>query len=179
MNWELFVAILTCALLIVGLVLLYKRGYLSDKAIALLSSTVKELPADYGNSFVNALRWYCQLAVDAVDQLVRNGTIDKDNDIRKDWALDIVEKLAAIDNKKLTAEQIDAADTMIESILGQEHKQYTPVINAQHLGTLFATQGEDAEPKPEEPTEYYSDKVDPVEDGAAHTETDAQEAQED
>lgn len=175
MNAETIISVITCALLIVGLVLLYKKGYLNDKAVSKLAETVKELPKDYGNSFVNALRWYCQLAVDAVDQLVRNGTVEKDNDIRKDWALDIVEKFAILDGKELNGEQIDAADTMIESILGQEHKQYNPVINAQHIGTFFATKSEEAE----EAQSKADDAIDPGFYAKQEAEDAAEEAHED
>ena len=118
----LIVGLGLCAILIAGLALLYKHGYLPGEAIGKLTETVQALPHDFGNDLVNALRWYCQLAVDAVDQLVKNGTLDKQDDERKERALCIVEQLANVDGRKLGCEEIAVAGTLIESILGQENK---------------------------------------------------------
>ena len=142
----LIVGLALCAILIAGLALLYKHGYLPGEAIGKLTETVQALPHDFGNDLVNALRWYCQLAVDAVDQLVKNGTLDKQDDERKERALYIVEQLANVDGRQLGCEEIAAAGTLIESILGQENK-------ARLHGV--ATPIPDDEEAPEDLTETY------------------------
>lgn len=122
MNANLMIGVALCAAMIVTMVLLYKRGYLTGEAIGKLTETVEALPHDFGNDLVNALRWYCQLAVDAVDQLVKNGTLDKNDTERKERALYIVEQLANADGRKFGGDEIAITGTLIESILGQENK---------------------------------------------------------
>lgn len=142
----LIVGLALCAILIAGLALLYKHGYLPGEAIGKLTETVQALPHDFGNDLVNALRWYCQLAVDAVDQLVKNGTLDKKDDERKERALFIVEQLANVDGRQLGCDEIAVAGTLIESILGQENKE-----KPQGVATLIP----DDEEAPEDLTETY------------------------
>lgn len=146
MNTTLLIGVILCAVLIVTMVLLYKRGYLTGEAIGKLTETVEALPHDFGNDLVNALRWYCQLAVDAVDQLVKNGTLDKQDGERKERALYIVEQLANVDGRQLGCEEIAVAGTLIESILGQENKA-----RPHGVATLIP----DDEEAPEDLTETY------------------------
>ena len=116
------ISLLIAAAAIVLLLVLYKKGALSQDTITFIAKAIDALPK-YEDTFVSSLVYWCRLAVDAVDQMVRNGTIEEDDNKRKGTAMNLVMQYAAVDGKQLTGDQFKAADSIVESIIGREHKE--------------------------------------------------------
>lgn len=150
MNTETVIAVVSlavAAVAVVVLLLLYKRGFLSKDTISFISKAIDALPR-YEDTFVSSLVYWCRLAVDAVDQMVKNGTVKEDNNERKGTALGLVMQYAAVDGKELTGEQFKAADSIVESIIGREHKegkQPVPLIAVGALETIKEAEADPAE----------------------------------
>ncbi|MBQ9211058.1 MAG: hypothetical protein IJ153_05620 [Clostridia bacterium] len=141
-------ALIVAGVAIVILLLLYKRGFLSKDTISFISKAIDALPK-YEDTFLSSLVYWCRLAVDAVDQMVKNGTVKEDDNERKGTALSLVMQYAAVDGKQLTGDQFKAADSIVESIIGREHKegpQPVPLIAVQRVTeTATADQAEEPE----------------------------------
>lgn len=104
-NWLLMTG-LTVALTIAGMMIyMYKKGLLPEKTLtsmATLTDQLTEVLKDMGSSpIVATLSEYAAKAVRVVEQMVKNGQIEKDDGIRKTMALNIVEKLASADGDDL------------------------------------------------------------------------------
>lgn len=141
-------ALIVAGVAIVILLLLYKRGFLSKDTISFISKAIDALPK-YEDTFLSSLVYWCRLAVYAVDQMVKNGTVKEDDNERKGTALSLVMQYAAVDGKQLTGDQFKAADSIVESIIGREHKegpQPVPLIAVQRVTeTATADQAEEPE----------------------------------
>lgn len=121
------IALVISALVAAALVYLYKRGILSEPAITAVGSLIDGI--DFDNSFLATLAYYCGLAVKAVDQLVKSGQIPKDDEARKNKALDYVQNYAAVDGYELTDEDREAIGSLIEAKVYEQNaetKQHPP-----------------------------------------------------
>lgn len=105
-NWVGIVA-LVVALVVAGiLIYLFKKGKMQTgdiSAIAGVIDKVSDVLENFGqgDSVVGLLAEYAAKAVRVVEQLVKNGELEKDNELRKNEAKAIVEQLAVADGVDL------------------------------------------------------------------------------
>lgn len=120
-NWTL-VTCLSVALTVAGmLIYLYKQGLLPEKTLtsmAALTEKLTEVLKDMGtHTVVASLSEYAAKAVRVVEQMVKNGQIEKDNEVRKQKARCIVESLALVDGAdlRMVERNMDAVNDLIEA----------------------------------------------------------------
>lgn len=128
-NWVGLVA-LVMALIVAGiLIYLYRKGKMKTgdlTSIATMIDNVCDVLENFGqgDSIVSLFAEYAAKAVRVVEQLVKNGELEKDNELRKDSAKEIVERLAlsdgvgldvVYDNKEIIDYLIEAAVNEMQS----------------------------------------------------------------
>ena len=105
-NWIGIVA-LVVALAVAGiLIYLFKKGKMQTGDISAIAGVIDKVGDvlenfGQGDSVVGLLAEYAAKAVRVVEQLVKNGELEKDNELRKNEAKAIVEQLAAADGVDL------------------------------------------------------------------------------
>ena len=119
-NLQKIVVVISFIAIAVSIVILYRKDQITEENIQTLVDYLDTL--DDGDGLVPLLAGYAKKAVAAVEQLVKAGIIVKENDIRKNKAMQIVKKLAAADGIELTEEDKQAADYLIESEVFEMHK---------------------------------------------------------
>lgn len=81
---------------------------------------------DFAANRMLLLDMFVRKAVYAVEQMVRIGTMPKDNTARKNTALRLISDYGAANGRKLTAEELAAAATMIEAEVYWLHEDPPP-----------------------------------------------------
>ena len=115
MNETLLIVALVVALLVAGvIILLYKKRVIDEGAIAGMGQVLDGIPVEEGSPF-EMIRNYARVAVRTVEQLVKNGTISRDDKARKDAAMNIVEAAAKVDGLPYGAAEIEIADNCVEA----------------------------------------------------------------
>ena len=105
-NWVGIVA-LVVALVVAGiLIYLFKKGKMQTGDISAIAGVIDKVGDvlenfGQGDSVVGLLAEYAAKAVRVVEQLVKNGELEKDNELRKNEAKAIVEQLAVADGVDL------------------------------------------------------------------------------
>lgn len=121
-NWVGIVALLV-ALVVAGvLIYLWKKGKMQTgdiSAIAGVIDKVGDVLENFGkgDSVVATFAEYAAKAVRVVEQLVKNGELEKDNELRKNEAKEIVEQLAIADglDYNIVYENEGTIDNLIEA----------------------------------------------------------------
>lgn len=121
-NWVGIAALVT-ALVVAGvLIYLYKKGQMKSGDLTNIAGLIDKV-ADVlegvgkGDTVVATFAEYAAKAVRVVEQLVKNGELEKDNELRKNEAKAIVEQLAFADDVDLEIvhENEDVIDSLIEA----------------------------------------------------------------
>ena len=116
MNETISIVIALClALLTAGvLILLFKKRMIDEEAISGVEKVLEGIPAAEGSTFA-MIRNYAKVAVRTVEQLVKNGTISRDDAARKDAAMNMVEAAAKADGMAFGAAETEIADMCVEA----------------------------------------------------------------
>lgn len=151
MNW-VGIAALVLALGTAGvLVYLFKKGKVQTGDISNFAGLIDKVGnmldgLGHGDSVVSLFADYAAKAVRVVEQLVKNGELEKDNELRKNEAKAIVEQLAQSDgvDLNLVSENEKVIDNLIEAAVNEMQ-------NANVEITLFDNEWEveESPPKPE------------------------------
>lgn len=149
-NWVGVVA-LVVALVVAGiLIYLFKKGKMQTgdiSAIAGVIDKVGDVLENFGkgDSVVATFAEYAAKAVRVVEQLVKNGELEKDNELRKNEAKVIVERLALSDgvDPDVVYENEEIIDNLIEAAVNE---MQTPAVEINLLNTAI----ESVESPPEE-----------------------------
>ena len=106
-----------CLALIVAIILivLFKKRVIDAGDITGTAEIMEGIPLPEGGGAFNLIVSYAKIAVRAVEQLVKNGTIQRDAKARKDKAMTIVETAAKIDGIEFGAKEQEIADACIEA----------------------------------------------------------------
>lgn len=102
------------AVVAVLLIVLWKKGLLTADALNALGDLVDGVILP-GDGPVGTLAYYARLAVRAVEQLVKSGQLEKDDEIRREKALELVEEYAAASGPALTDKEISTVRSLIEA----------------------------------------------------------------
>ena len=144
-NWVGLVA-LAVALAIAGvLIYLYKKGGIQStdlSNIAGLADKISDVLINFGNtrSVVSLFADYAAKAVRVVEQLVKNGALEKDNELRKNEASAIVKKLALSDGVALDVvlENEEAIGNLIEAAVNEmQTSAVTIALGAEDGGNIL------------------------------------------
>ena len=134
------IAALVVALVVAGvLIYLYKQGKMtagSITSVAGLIDKVTDVLKDLGQNetLVGVLASYAAKAVRVVEQMVKNGELEKDNEVRKNEARVIVEQLALADGVdiELLYENEQTINNLIEAAVNE--MQSPMVVIDQNIG---------------------------------------------
>ena len=81
--------------------------------------TVKDMPVTMGSGLFGKIYEYSRAAVLTVEQLVKTGQIAKEDQARKDKAMEIVEQAAKVDEVPFGAAESEMASLCIEAAVQQ------------------------------------------------------------
>lgn len=131
-NW-VGIASLVVSLGIAGIMIyMYKKGKMPESDISNIAGLIDQVTnvlngLGKGESLVAVFAEYAAKAVRIVEQMVKNGQLEKDNEVRKCEARAIVEQLAIADG--VDAEMIftntETIDNLIEAAVNE---MQTPVV---------------------------------------------------
>ena len=125
-NWVGLVALIV-ALAVAGvLIYLYQKGKMKTSdltGIATMIDKVSDVLENFGqgDSVVNILAEYAAKAVRVVEQMVKKGELEKDNQLRKEEAKMVVEQLAFSDGLGLDIvyDNSETLDHLIEAAVNE------------------------------------------------------------
>lgn len=137
MNTMDFVSIaaLVASLVVVGLLVYgYKKGVmkqtdLTNIGVLIDTATTMLKGLDKKNGVVTMFATYAAKAVHVVEQLVKNGELEKDNELRKNMAHQTVTKLALADgvDVDILMKNEDVIDVLIEAAVNEMQRNQLDV----------------------------------------------------
>jgi len=114
-QWDIFAAIMVACVVAALIVILWRRGTLSNTALASLSALITAQAEDHpDNGMISLLTKYCAIAVRAVEQLVASGQLERQSELKKETAMKLAEAYANVDGLDLTDDEKDALPTLVE-----------------------------------------------------------------
>ena len=99
---DIAVACVLAGLLLYGVY----RGWLNTKMLEGIRVIVSTFPRKEGSMVADIMR-YAEIAVREVEQLVKTGQMEKDNEIRQNAAVEYVKDMLAVDYKPDAMEFVD------------------------------------------------------------------------
>lgn len=120
-NWQTIVGVIAFIAVGVAVAFLYRKNQINAESIDMLIEYLDTI--DDGDGIVPLLAGYAKKAVTAVEQMVKIGLLVKENEARKDKAMQIVEELALADGIELSEDDKIAADYLIESEVFEMRKE--------------------------------------------------------
>lgn len=115
MNDPVSIIALVVALIVAGtLIFLVSRKYITVEAIEGADKVLDGIPVIEDSTFAK-IRDYSRIAVKTVEQLVKTGVIPREDQARKDAAMNIIENAAKVDGLPYGAAEMDVASSCIEA----------------------------------------------------------------
>ena len=111
----MILAVLCAAILAAGIILLYKKKWIDADAIHGAGQTLEGLPVTAGTGVFGFIVRYAAGAVHTVEQMVKTGKINRDDETRKNTAMNIVEAAARVDEVGFGAAEQEIASACIEA----------------------------------------------------------------
>ena len=118
-NTMTIIALVVAVLLGFVLLVLYMKKVIRKDTLEQIVETVKDMPVTMGSGLFGKIYEYSRAAVLTVEQLVKTGQIKKDNEVRKDAAMHIVEQAAKVDDVPFGAAESEIASLCIEAAVQQ------------------------------------------------------------
>ena len=118
-NTITLVALAVAAVIGFTLVILVVKKVIRKDTLEQIVETVKDMPVTMGSGLFGKIYEYSRAAVLTVEQLVKTGQIKKDNEVRKDAAMHIVEQAAKVDEVPFGAAESEIASLCIEAAVQQ------------------------------------------------------------
>ena len=118
-NTVLSIIAVVLALIVgVALIILYKRRVIDGELIEGTASLMHEIEIPADSAFGKILE-YAKTAVLTVEQLVKTGVINRDDESRKTKAMEIVETAAKVDQLEYGNDEKEIASACIEAEVSQ------------------------------------------------------------
>ena len=117
-TWIAIAAIALAALIGIALIYLLKKKIIKPETITQTAELLDGIEV-VGSGFIQQLAEYAKIAVHAVEQLAKQGVIEKNNDTKKKAALEYVQTFAKIDDVSLSPADLDTADVLIEAAVNE------------------------------------------------------------
>ena len=121
MDGTTWIAIAAIALaVLIGIVLIYllKKKFIKPETVTQAAELLDGIEV-VGSGFIQQLAEYAKIAVHAVEQLAKQGVIEKNNETKKKTALEYVQTFAKIDEVSLSPADLDTADVLIEAAVNE------------------------------------------------------------
>lgn len=115
------IAVVLALIIGVALIVLYKRQVIDSELIEGTANLMKEieLPELPVDSVFGKILEYAKTAVLTVEQLVKTGVINRDDESRKTKAMEIVETAAKVDQLDFGCDEEEIASACIEAEVSQ------------------------------------------------------------
>ena len=118
-NTMTIIALAVAVLLGFALLVLYMKKVIRKDTLEQIVETVKDMPVTMGSGLFGKIYEYSRAAVLTVEQLVKTGQITKEDQARKDKAMEIVEQAAKVDEVPFGAAESEMASMCIEAAVQQ------------------------------------------------------------
>ena len=118
-NTMTIIALAVAVLLGFALLALYMKKVIRKDTLEQIVETVKDMPVTMGSGLFGKIYEYSRAAVLTVEQLVNIGQIAKEDQVRKDKAMEIVELAAKVDEVPFGAAESEMASLCIEAAVQQ------------------------------------------------------------
>lgn len=103
----------------IALIVLYKKKIVDGELIEGASALLHQIEIPESGSVFSMILKYSKTAVMTVEQLVKNGIINKDDESRKSTAMKIVETAADVDGVPYGAAEMEIASACIEATVAE------------------------------------------------------------
>ena len=117
-TWLAIIAIVLSCGLGVGLIYLYKKKVIKAETLT-QAATLLDGVDIVGSGFIAQIAEYARIAVHAVEQLAKTGVIEKDNDTKKQTAMEYVQQFAKVDEVTLSPADLETADLLVEAAVAE------------------------------------------------------------
>jgi hypothetical protein len=117
-TWLAIIAIVLSCGLGVGLIYLYKKKIIKAETLT-QAATLLDGVDIVGSGFIAQIAEYARIAVHAVEQLAKTGVIEKDNDTKKQTAMEYVQQFAKVDEVTLSPADLETADLLVEAAVAE------------------------------------------------------------
>ena len=118
-NTTTIIALAVAVLVGFALLVLYMKKVIRKDTLEQIVETVKDMPVTMGSGLFGKIYEYSRAAVLTVEQLVKTGKIAKEDQARKDKAMEIVEQAARVDEVPFGAAESEMASLCIEAAVQQ------------------------------------------------------------
>ena len=118
-NTMTIIALAVAVLVGFALLVLYMKKVIRKDTLEQIVETVKDMPVTMGSGLFGKIYEYSRAAVLAVEQLVKTGEIEKEDEARKAEAMKIVKKAAKVDDVPFGAAESEMASLCIEAAVQQ------------------------------------------------------------
>ena len=118
-NTMTIIALAVAVLVGFALLVLYMKKVIRKDTLEQIVETVKDMPVTMGSGLFGKIYEYSRAAVLAVEQLVKTGEIEKEDEARKAEAMKIVKKAANVDEVPFGAAESEMASLCIEAAVQQ------------------------------------------------------------
>ena len=117
MSTETMAMVALIVALVVGVALfaLYKRNIIESDTISGVAEVLQALPVTMGSGLFGKILEYSRTAVLTVEQMVKNGTIQRDDNSRKEKAMALVAQAANVDDVPFGMNEQEVASACIEA----------------------------------------------------------------
>lgn len=112
------IAIILACGLGVGLIVLYKKKIIKPETLT-QAATLLDGVDIVGSGFIAQIAEYARIAVHAVEQLAKTGVIEKDNEVKKQTAMEYVQQFAKVDEVTLSPSDLETADLLVEAAVAE------------------------------------------------------------
>ena len=117
-TWIAIAAIALAVLIGIMLIYLLKKKFIKPETVTQAAELLDGIEV-VGSGFIQQLAEYAKIAVHAVEQLAKQGVIEKNNETKKKTALEYVQTFAKIDEVSLSPADLDTADVLIEAAVNE------------------------------------------------------------
>ena len=108
--------------LVVCLIVLYKRKIIDGELLSGAAEMIHQIEIPEDGSIFSQFVKYAATAVLTVEQMVKNGQINRDNESRKSAAMEIVKTAAEVDNIPYMEAEEKLASACIEAEVHKMHQ---------------------------------------------------------
>lgn len=116
------------------IMILIQKKIIKKETFEGITEVINDMPVTMGSGLVGKIYEYSRAAVLAVEQLVKKGEIDPDDEIRKNKAMLIVADAARVDDVPFGIDEQKLASDYIEANVHELPRNQAKVIAAQDEG---------------------------------------------
>ena len=118
-NTTTLVALAVASLIGFALLILITKRAIRKETVEGIADVIREMPVTMGSGLFGKIYEYSRAAVLTVEQLVKTGQIEKEDQARKDAAMHIVQQAAQVDDVPFGAAESEMASACIEAAVQQ------------------------------------------------------------